>query len=120
MGLALTCLSIKCMYVCTRLEKQWQSGSVQFKHQLHTGELELDHKFYADFDEAYKERKQEQKQLEDADKEQEDALADQEDREYCQQRPPNDKQDDDQDDDKPKKKQKKQEVARMAELHATW
>ena len=90
------------MYVCTRLEKQWQSGSVQFKHQLHTGELELDHKFYADFDEAYKERKQEQKQLEDADKEQEDALADQEDREYCQQRPPNDKRDDDQDDDKPK------------------
>ena len=96
----------------TRLETQCQSGSVQFKHQLHTGELVLDRKFYDAFDEAYKEREQEQKQLDDADKERQDAVTEQEYQKYCRQRPPNKKQDDDQEDDKPRKKQKKQEVTR--------
>ena len=98
----------------TRLEKQWQSisGSVQFKHRLHTGELVLDQKFYDDFDEAYKEREREQKKLKDA-------LADQEYREYCRRRPPNDKQDDDQEDDRPRERRKEEEPKRCYKRNTT-
>ena len=96
----------------TRLEKQWHSGSVQFKHRLHTGELVLDQKFYDDFDEAYQEREREQKKLEDA-------LADQEYREYCRRRPPNDKFDDDQEDDKPRKRREEEERKRSYKRNTT-
>ena len=39
-----------------RLSQQWQSGSVQFRHQLHTGDLEFGHEFYEHWHEAEAER----------------------------------------------------------------
>ena len=41
-----------------RLNQQRQSGSVQFRHQSHTGDLEFDHEFYRHWDEADDEREQ--------------------------------------------------------------
>ena len=41
-----------------RLNEQWESGSVQFRHQSHTGVLEFDHEFYRHWDEADDEREQ--------------------------------------------------------------
>jgi len=75
----------------TRLNQQWQSGSVQFRHQSHTGDVEFDHEFYRHWDEADDEREQFYRHWEDADKERQDAVTEQEYQELCRHRPPNKK-----------------------------
>ena len=76
-----------------RLNQQWQSGLVQFRHQLHTGELELDEEFYECWSEAEAEREQFYADWEEADTEREIERRDQEYRDHWQ-RPPNDKEGD--------------------------
>ena len=100
-----------------RIREQWQTESVQFDHQKHTGELAFDQKFYDAFDEAYKQRWLEAQKRERQQKQLEDAETERQYQELCQERPPNPKQDDSQQNEKSNKKQKMQEVPRMAELH---
>ena len=77
-----------------RLNQQWQSGSVQFRHQLHTGELELDQEFYEHWSEAEAERERFYVHWDEADTEREIERRDQEYRDHCRHRPPNDKEGD--------------------------
>ena len=73
-----------------RLNQQWQSGSVQLRHQLHTGELE----FYQHWIDAEEEREQFYIDWEEATTEREIERREQEYRDYYRQRPPNDKEGD--------------------------
>ena len=74
-----------------RLNQQRQSGSVQFRHQSRTGDLELDDEFYQHWIDAEEEREQFYIDWEEAETERDEARRDQEYRDYCRQRPPNDK-----------------------------
>ena len=81
-----------------RLDQQWLSGSVQFRHQLLTGELELDDEFYQHWIDAEEGRDMGREQFyidwEEAETEREIERREQEYRDYCRQRPPNDKEGD--------------------------
>ena len=74
-----------------RLNRQWQSGQVQFKHQLHTGELELDEEFYECWKKAEAEREQFYTDWEEAETEQEIERREQEYQDHCRHHPPNSK-----------------------------
>ena len=100
-----------------RIREQWQTESVQFDHQKHTGELAFDQKFYDAFDEAYKKRRLEEQKRERQQEQLEDAEAERQYQESCRQRPPNPKQNDSQRHEKSNKKQKRQQASRMDELH---
>ena len=67
---------------------------VQFRHQLLTGELELDDEFYQHWIDAEVEREQFYIDWEEAETEREIERREQEYRDYCRQRPPNNKEGD--------------------------
>jgi hypothetical protein len=74
-----------------RLTEQWQSGAVQFRTRLQTGELELNDEFYNCWDLAESGRERFYFDWEAAEDEREIARRDQEYLDHCRHRPPNHK-----------------------------